>query len=294
MYRIGEFARLGAVSIRMLRHYDELGLVCPAHVDPDSGYRPYEARRLRRLTRLVALRDLGFGLKEAAGLLGEVSAGELRGMPLPAAPSSNNRSSRPASGLTGSTRGFEQSSRRTTCRTTSRSRPCPPSASPRSRDPRPGENTLVPATVADLTRLGISHRERSRSTAASRSGRPARHSMVTASGRTECSSPAASNRAPNAPKRWLQKYRPGTEGRISHLKRCYGLDRSALKATKANRSGTGGRSWPTTLTRSPSASGETLPTSSNPSPFTRNGRALDQRGPFVSTPVTPHKFFVGK
>jgi DNA-binding transcriptional MerR regulator len=80
MYRIGEFARLGMVSIRTLRHYDELGLLRPAHVDPNTGYRAYEARQLGRLNRLVALRDLGFGLKEAERLLQNVSASELRGM----------------------------------------------------------------------------------------------------------------------------------------------------------------------------------------------------------------------
>lgn len=80
MYRIGEFARLGAVSVRTLRHYDELGLLRPAQVDPDTGYRAYEARQLSRLNRLIALKELGFGLSEAARLLDEVSEGELRGM----------------------------------------------------------------------------------------------------------------------------------------------------------------------------------------------------------------------
>jgi DNA-binding transcriptional MerR regulator len=60
VYRIGEFARIGGVSIRTLRHYDELGLLAPAWVDPETGYRSYEARQLKRLNRLVALKDLGF------------------------------------------------------------------------------------------------------------------------------------------------------------------------------------------------------------------------------------------
>ena len=62
--------------------------------------------------------------------------------------------------------------------------------------------------------------------------------------------------------RRMQRYRTGTEGRISHLKRGYGLDRSRLKGATAARSGRDGRSWPTTLTPSPSASDETLPASS--------------------------------
>jgi DNA-binding transcriptional MerR regulator len=39
MFSIGEFARLGGVSIRTLRHYDEIGLLAPATVDPLTGYR---------------------------------------------------------------------------------------------------------------------------------------------------------------------------------------------------------------------------------------------------------------
>jgi hypothetical protein len=39
MFSIGEFSRLGGVSVRTLRHYDEIGLLRPATVDPDTGYR---------------------------------------------------------------------------------------------------------------------------------------------------------------------------------------------------------------------------------------------------------------
>lgn len=64
----------------MLRHYDELGLLRPARVDPHSGYRGYEARQLQRLNRLVALKELGFALSEAERLLDEADVEELRGM----------------------------------------------------------------------------------------------------------------------------------------------------------------------------------------------------------------------
>ena len=36
---IGEFARLTHLSVKALRHYDDLGLVVPTHVDPTTGYR---------------------------------------------------------------------------------------------------------------------------------------------------------------------------------------------------------------------------------------------------------------
>jgi DNA-binding transcriptional MerR regulator/effector-binding domain-containing protein len=79
MYSIGEFARLGAVSIRTLRHYDRLGLLRPAHIDPENGYR-YRAEQLTTLNRIAAVKELGFGLKEVGQLLGELTTEELRCM----------------------------------------------------------------------------------------------------------------------------------------------------------------------------------------------------------------------
>ena len=67
MLNIGEFARLGQVSPRMLRHYDEFGLLTPDRVDPASGYRLYRVQQLGRLHRIVALRDIGFGVYEPDG-----------------------------------------------------------------------------------------------------------------------------------------------------------------------------------------------------------------------------------
>lgn len=80
MFSIGEFARLGAVSIRTLRHYDELGLLPPAEVDPATGYRSYSARQLRQLNRIVALKDLGLSLGQVGRLLDGITVDELRGM----------------------------------------------------------------------------------------------------------------------------------------------------------------------------------------------------------------------
>lgn len=81
MFSIGEFARHGRISVRMLRHYDAIRLLQPAHVDPVSGYRFYEARQLSDLNRIIALKDLGFTLQNVRAILDEqVSAAELRGM----------------------------------------------------------------------------------------------------------------------------------------------------------------------------------------------------------------------
>ena len=81
MFSIGEFARHGRVSVRMLRHYDAIGVLVPTMVDPVSGYRFYQAGQLSRLNRIIALRDLGFSLRQVQPILDDqVSAAELRGM----------------------------------------------------------------------------------------------------------------------------------------------------------------------------------------------------------------------
>ncbi|MFI6144059.1 MerR family transcriptional regulator [Streptomyces sp. NPDC051109] len=81
MFTIGDFAKHGRVSVRMLRHYDAIGLLRPARVDPASGYRYYEAGQLARLNRVIALKELGFSLDQVGSILDErLGAEELRGM----------------------------------------------------------------------------------------------------------------------------------------------------------------------------------------------------------------------
>lgn len=69
MLKIGDFSRLGQVSVRMLRHYDELGLLKPAQVDRFTEYRYYTIKQLPRLHRILALKDLGLPLEKIAELL---------------------------------------------------------------------------------------------------------------------------------------------------------------------------------------------------------------------------------
>ncbi|MET9214415.1 MULTISPECIES: MerR family transcriptional regulator [unclassified Nocardia] len=81
MFSIGDFARHGQVSVRMLRHYDAVGLLRPARVDPATGYRFYAAAQLARLNRLVALKELGFTLEQVGRMLDPgPGPDELRGM----------------------------------------------------------------------------------------------------------------------------------------------------------------------------------------------------------------------
>ncbi len=81
MFRIGEFSRISRVTIETLRHYDALGLLKPANVDPFTGYRYYSARQLVSLNRILALKEVGFSLEEIARILQEkLTHDELRGM----------------------------------------------------------------------------------------------------------------------------------------------------------------------------------------------------------------------
>jgi len=81
MFSIGEFSKLGRVTVDTLRHYDALGLLKPAKVDPFTGYRYYSAKQLMPLNRIIALKEAGFSLEEIARLLQDkLTSDQLRGM----------------------------------------------------------------------------------------------------------------------------------------------------------------------------------------------------------------------
>jgi len=62
MLKIGDFSKLTRISIRMLRHYDEIGLLKPDSVDNFTNYRYYSAAKLSAANRITALKDMGFSL----------------------------------------------------------------------------------------------------------------------------------------------------------------------------------------------------------------------------------------
>src|SRR5580693_6286490 len=66
---IGEFARDARLSAKALRLYDELGLLPPARVDEDSGYRFYELGQLKQARLIAALRQLQVSLAEIKAIL---------------------------------------------------------------------------------------------------------------------------------------------------------------------------------------------------------------------------------
>jgi DNA-binding transcriptional MerR regulator len=67
---IGRFSHLSGLTIKALRHYDELGLLRPARVDDSSGYRYYSLEQVREAEAIRRLRSLEMPLDEIGGLLG--------------------------------------------------------------------------------------------------------------------------------------------------------------------------------------------------------------------------------
>ena len=66
---IGQFAVASQLSLKALRLYDENGLLPPAHVDPDTGYRSYGVDQLRTATLIGLLRSAGMPLVEIRRVL---------------------------------------------------------------------------------------------------------------------------------------------------------------------------------------------------------------------------------
>ena len=69
LYRIGEVAKMFRLSLGTLRNYEALGILTPAWVDPDSGYRYYSAQQFECLNTIRYLRMLDFSLEQIADFL---------------------------------------------------------------------------------------------------------------------------------------------------------------------------------------------------------------------------------
>jgi len=70
MFSIGTFSRLAQLSVRVLRHYDAIGLLKPVHTSR-AGYRFYTPEQLVDVNRIVALKELGLSLEQVAKLMNE-------------------------------------------------------------------------------------------------------------------------------------------------------------------------------------------------------------------------------
>ena len=69
MFTIGEFSRATHLSIKALRHYDEIGLLVPADVDASTGYRHYQAAQVPSAHLIKRLRDLDMPLPQIRQVL---------------------------------------------------------------------------------------------------------------------------------------------------------------------------------------------------------------------------------
>ncbi|OXS25033.1 MAG: MerR family transcriptional regulator [Acetobacterium sp. MES1] len=76
-YKIGLFSKINRVTIKALRHYDEIGLLPPAFIEEATGYRYYTSAQLPVLHQILALRDMGFTLDEIKQVQGGVPEKEL-------------------------------------------------------------------------------------------------------------------------------------------------------------------------------------------------------------------------
>lgn len=81
MFTVGEFSRLAQVSKRLLRYYDEIGLLKPVQIDQTNGYRYYSAEQMAQLNRILALKELGLTLDQIQRILRDnISVEEIQGM----------------------------------------------------------------------------------------------------------------------------------------------------------------------------------------------------------------------
>ncbi|WP_303868493.1 MerR family transcriptional regulator [Acetobacterium wieringae] len=71
-YKIGLFSKINRVTIKALRHYDEIGLLPPAFIEEATGYRYYTSAQLPVLHQILALRDMGFTLDEIKQVQGGI------------------------------------------------------------------------------------------------------------------------------------------------------------------------------------------------------------------------------
>ncbi|MBE5961244.1 MAG: MerR family transcriptional regulator [Lachnospiraceae bacterium] len=69
LMKIGELAGFFGISVKALRIYEKMGILKPAFVDSQTGYRYYHPEQVQQLNALIELKQLGFSLAEIKNLL---------------------------------------------------------------------------------------------------------------------------------------------------------------------------------------------------------------------------------
>lgn len=75
MLSIGEFSKICSVTTKTLRYYDEVGLIKPAHINNESGYRYYDIAQLKTMLTINKLKSYELSLDEIADIIRDGSCG---------------------------------------------------------------------------------------------------------------------------------------------------------------------------------------------------------------------------
>ena len=71
--KIGEFSRLSKVTVRALRHYEQIGLLVPEIVDRWTGYRYYTVGQFQKIQNICTLKTIGYSLEEIRDMMEDES-----------------------------------------------------------------------------------------------------------------------------------------------------------------------------------------------------------------------------
>ncbi|AET69631.1 putative transcriptional regulator [Desulfosporosinus orientis DSM 765] len=74
MYTIGQFSKIGKVSTKTLRYYDQINLLKPVQVDPENQYRYYSDQQVLIILLISELKEYGLKLEEIRAILDEQNA----------------------------------------------------------------------------------------------------------------------------------------------------------------------------------------------------------------------------
>ena len=81
LLKIGDFSKLSQTTVDTLRHYNDIGLLRPAHIDSATRYRYYTVDQLARIHRIAALKELGLSLEQIGNMLNnQPSREQIKGM----------------------------------------------------------------------------------------------------------------------------------------------------------------------------------------------------------------------
>ena len=69
MYQIGDFSKMAQVTTKMLKYYEQCGLIEPAHIEQSSGYRYYDVEQLIPVSKIRTFLDMGFSTDEIKKML---------------------------------------------------------------------------------------------------------------------------------------------------------------------------------------------------------------------------------